>query len=168
MTTSNYLKLNCPIAESLSHVGDQWTLLIMRDALMGISSFTGFEESLGISRRLLSRRLTEMVESGLLDKVAAKEGGARMSYVPTQKGRELAMVLLSLSEWGERWHPNARGPRYQNVHLPSGAEVAPRMAKVSTGRVVELGQCASLPGPGADKEQVQRLKDLTGSAEPSS
>lgn len=167
MATSNYLKLNCPIAESLSHVGDQWTLLIMRDALMGISSFTGFESSLGISRRLLSRRLAEMVESGLLDKVA-REGGTRMTYVPTQKGRELAMVLLSLSEWGERWHPNARGPRYQNVHRSSGAEVAPRMAKVSTGRVVPLEECASLPGPGADAEQVKRLKDLAGETESSS
>ncbi|HBM87463.1 MAG TPA: transcriptional regulator, HxlR family protein, partial [Rhodobiaceae bacterium] len=86
MTTSNYLNLDCPIAESLSIVGDQWTLLIIRDALTGVSSFTGFEQSLGISRRLLSRRLKEMEESGLIDRVPVKEGAARMKYVPTRKG----------------------------------------------------------------------------------
>jgi len=160
MTTANYLKLNCPIAEALSHVGDQWTLLIMRDALMGVSGFTEFESSLGISRRLLSRRLAEMVESGLLEKVTAREGGARMKYVPTRKGRELAMVLLSLSEWGERWYPNDRGPRYRNMHLPSETEVAPMMAKLTTKRVVDLSECASLPGPGANEDQIARFAAL--------
>ena len=149
MTTSKYLDLDCPIAESLSIVGDQWTLLIIRDALLGISSFTGFEQSLGISRRLLSRRLQEMEESGLLDRVPTKPGAARMKYVPTLKGSELAMVLLAFSDWGEKWHPGKHGPRYKNVHVPSGKPIHSAMVRDDTNKSVPLSECASHPAVGS-------------------
>jgi len=161
MTTSNYLNLDCPIAESLSIVGDQWTLLIIRDALTGVSSFTGFEQSLGISRRLLSRRLKEMEESGLIDRVPVKEGAARMKYVPTRKGAELSMVLMAFADWGERWYPGKRGPRYEHTHVPSGKEIHPAMVRSDTGKSVPMQECASLPSAvaGTTSPERQRYMD---------
>lgn len=156
MTTSNYLNLDCPIAESLSIVGDQWTLLIIRDALTGVSSFTGFEQSLGISRRLLSRRLKEMEEGGLIDRVPVKEGAARMKYVPTRKGAELSMVLMAFADWGERWQPGKRGPRYEHTHIPTGKEIRPAMVRVDTNEAVPMQECASLPAAASMVSPEQR------------
>jgi len=149
MTTSNYLNLDCPIAESLSIVGDQWTLLIIRDALIGVSSFTGFEQSLGISRRLLSRRLKEMEENGLIDRVPVKEGAARMKYVPTRKGAELSMVIMAFADWGERWYPGKRGPRYEHTHIPSGKVIRPAMVRGDTEKAVPMQECSSVPSAAA-------------------
>lgn len=158
MTTSNYLNLDCPIAESLSIVGDQWTLLIIRDALTGISSFTGFEQSLGISRRLLSRRLKEMEENGLIDRVPVKDGAARMKYVATRKGAELSMVLMAFADWGERWYPGKRGPRYEHTHIPSGKVIRPAMVRGDTERAVPMQECASLPSDVAETNSPERQR----------
>ena len=77
MTSRSYERLVCPIAQSLSVLGEQWTLLILRDVLFGYSRFEEFQSSLGISRNLLSRRLAEMVESCLLERRPLHEGAKR-------------------------------------------------------------------------------------------
>lgn len=152
MTIENYKNLDCPIAESLCVLGDQWTLLIVRDALMGVSSFSHFEKSLGITKRMLSRRLTEMVEDGLLQRVPIKEGAARMKYVPTQKARELALVMSALIVWGEKWYPGKCGERYKILERITGAPVAPGMVVTDTRAAIDMSDCAFLPGPGAPLE----------------
>lgn len=152
MTKENYKHLDCPIAQSLCVVGDQWALLIVRDALMGLSTFTDFEKSLGISKRMLSRRLTEMVADGLLQRQPIKDGGARMRYVPTQKARDMALVMASLIAWGEKWYPGKLGERYQILEKATGARVAPGMVVTETKTAIDLSECAFLPGPGAQAQ----------------
>lgn len=159
MTIENYKNLNCPIAESLSVLGDQWTLLIIRDALMGVSSFSGFTASLGISKRMLSRRLGEMIEDGLLLRVPARPGAARQKYVPTQKAQELAMVMSSLIAWGEKWYPGKCGERYLMQDRESGAKIAPGMVITGSKIGVDLADCDFLPGPGASLEQPDQPED---------
>lgn len=145
MTVQNYSELDCPIAEALSIIGQQWTLLIIRDALMGLSTFSQFEKSLGITKRMLSRRLTEMVEDGLLEKTPLKEGAMRMKYLPTQKAKELAMVLSSLIVWGEKWYPGQSGERYRIQTQDSGERVSPGLVTAKTKIPVSLSDCAFLP-----------------------
>ncbi|MEM1086977.1 MAG: helix-turn-helix domain-containing protein [Pseudomonadota bacterium] len=145
MTVQNYAGLDCPIAESLGVIGQQWTLLIIRDALMGVSSFSGFEKSLGITKRMLSRRLSEMVEDGLLARVPMSEGSKRLKYVPTQKTKELAMVLSSLIVWGEKWYPGQAGERYKIQTQDTGERVAPGMVTAKTKTPVPMSVCSFLP-----------------------
>jgi DNA-binding HxlR family transcriptional regulator len=84
----------CPIARSLDVVGDWWTLLIIRDALAGVTRFNTFQRCLGVARNSLSARLTALVERGLLEKRPASDGSAFMEHVLTAKGQALAPVLI--------------------------------------------------------------------------
>ncbi|MFD2856642.1 winged helix-turn-helix transcriptional regulator [Seohaeicola zhoushanensis] len=101
MSTANYAKHLCPIAQALVDLGDQWTLLIVRDALSQKQvRFNELQENLGISRNLLTRRLNQLCEAGILEKVAV-EGSKRFAYEPTEKCRDLRLVIHAMARWGE-------------------------------------------------------------------
>jgi len=157
MTSRSYDRLTCPIARSLSILGEQWTLLILRDVLFGYSRFEEFQQSLGISRNLLSRRLAEMVAAGLLERRPLQEGGKRAEYVATDKARELLPVLLALGQWKERWEPSEDGPRIRPLDPETGEPVAVRLMPRSAGRGVRPRDVVITPGPGADDSLRERL-----------
>ncbi|WP_192565021.1 winged helix-turn-helix transcriptional regulator [Pseudomonas gozinkensis] len=90
----------CPIARTLDLIGDWWSLLIIRDALEGISRFSDFEKSLEIAKNMLSTRLKGLVERGILRMEPASDGSAYKEYVLTEKGRALQTVIVALSQWG--------------------------------------------------------------------
>lgn len=90
----------CPIARTLDLIGDWWSLLIIRDALEGISRFSDFEKSLEIAKNMLSTRLKGLVERDILRLVPASNGSAYKEYVLTEKGRALQTVIVALSQWG--------------------------------------------------------------------
>jgi DNA-binding HxlR family transcriptional regulator len=92
----------CPVARSLDSIGEWWSLLIVRDALLGKRRFGEFQQSLGAARNILAARLKKLVACGILEQVPAP-GGARREYVLTDSGRELGMVLLALRLWGAKW-----------------------------------------------------------------
>ncbi len=144
MTARNYAKHDCPIAQTLSTIGDQWTILIVRDALRGRRRFAEFQESLGISRNLLARRLKEMVAAGLLEKTA-QPGGRRHIYQPTEKCRDLQLVLLALAGWGERWRDDPDGTHLSIRHRPSGADVGLGLLRLDTGASVPRDEITVTP-----------------------
>jgi DNA-binding HxlR family transcriptional regulator len=94
----------CPIARSLDAVGDPWVVLILREALFGARRFEEFRDRLGVADNVLSRRLTQMVEDGLLRR-SPYRGKQRMheEYLLTDAGADLFPVLDSLRVWGETW-----------------------------------------------------------------
>ncbi|MBS1254727.1 MAG: putative HTH-type transcriptional regulator [Deltaproteobacteria bacterium] len=132
MTKRSYEQLACPIARSLSVLGDQWTLMIVRDALMGVRRFEGFQKSLCLSRNLLTRRLRHLVEEGLLTKEKI-HGSRRFEYCPTQKCKDLLGVLVTFSEWGEQWCPDPEGPLVDIRHTVSGKAVGMRPLLLENG-----------------------------------
>ena len=88
----------CSIARSLELVGERWSLLIIRDALLaGVTRFGDFQHNLGIATNVLASRLEGFVESGIM----TRDGAA--DYVLTPKGRALAVSLIALTEWGDEW-----------------------------------------------------------------
>lgn len=95
-------ELNCPVARTLESVGDPWCLLIVRDALMGVTRFKVFERNLKISKNILSNRLEKLVQFGVFEKEQNSES-SRPEYTLTEKGRELAPVILELGKWGMKW-----------------------------------------------------------------
>ncbi|MDB5406708.1 MAG: putative transcriptional regulator [Rhodospirillales bacterium] len=90
----------CPVARSLDIIGDWWTLLIVRDALGGVTRFNDFQRSLGAAKSSLSTRLKTLVDQGIFEIRPAADGSAYQEYALTSKGRALAPVLIGLAQWG--------------------------------------------------------------------
>lgn len=100
MLPRTYEGHTCSIARALEVVGGRWTLLILRDALMGVRRFDDFRASLGIASNVLSKRLDQLVEDGLLLREPYHERPLRVEYVPTARAEQLRPVLFALKEWG--------------------------------------------------------------------
>ncbi|NUT93161.1 MAG: helix-turn-helix transcriptional regulator [Saccharothrix sp.] len=113
----------CSIARTLEVVGERWTLLIVRDAVRGVTRFDGFLASLPIARNVLSDRLAGLVRHGVLERVRYQERPPRHEYRLTAKGRELVPVLLSLMEWGDRHLADDAGPPVVPEHEGCGGVV---------------------------------------------
>ena len=86
----------CSIARSLEVVGERWTLLILRDAVLGLERFEEFQDSLGIASNVLTNRLKLLCDEGVLERVPDSLRPGRPKYVLTDKGRELAPALITL------------------------------------------------------------------------
>lgn len=93
----------CPIARTLDVIGDWWSLLIVREAMMGTRRFSEFQKRLGVAKNILSARLKTLVAQGIFELKDAAEGGAYQDYVLTAKGRGLFPVLVALRQWGEEF-----------------------------------------------------------------
>ena len=96
MSRTRFQDMNCGVAQALEHVGDWWTLLIVRDTFFGHTRFQQFEESLGIAKNILSDRLQKLVRDGILSKDRLDEPGVRFEYRLTDKGRDLWLVLTAM------------------------------------------------------------------------
>jgi len=96
----------CPVACALDVFGDRWTLLVVRDLILGRSRFKDFTASPeGIPTNILSDRLVRLKEGGLVRQIPAHEGHKRLAYELTDKGRALRPVLKSIRDWGLQWEP---------------------------------------------------------------
>ncbi|MET3390850.1 DNA-binding HxlR family transcriptional regulator [Variovorax sp. 1140] len=114
---------SCPMARALDIVGDQWSLLVIRDAFDGMKRFGEFQQSLGVAKNILSDRLKNLVQEGVLELVPASDGSAYQEYVLTAKGKGLFPVVVGLRHWGEA-HLYAKGePHSVLVERDSGKPV---------------------------------------------
>ena len=145
MLKRDYEGQNCSVARTLEIVGERWTLLIVRDALLGLRRFEQFQESLGIARNILTERLNRLVEEGIFERRLYHERPARHEYVLTRKGRDLSVALAGLRQWGDRYL-SEKPPRVLRRRKDGKKVVAalvPKGAKALRADEVEL-----VPGPG--------------------
>jgi len=119
----DYPDQTCSISRALEVVGERWTLLILRDALLGLSAFEEFRESLGIATNVLTARLNLLCEEGLLVRVADPETPQRGRYLLADKGREIGPALFALMKWGDRHYPTRQGAPRLTLHAGCGGEV---------------------------------------------
>ena len=103
MLKRDYADQYCPVASTLEVVGERWTMLIVRDAVLGLTRFEEFQESLGIARNVLADRLTKLVEHGIFERVRYQERPERYEYRLTPKGRDLRLALAALMQWGDQY-----------------------------------------------------------------
>ena len=148
----------CPIARSLERVGEWWSILIMRDALQGLRRFDEFSRSLGIAPNMLTRRLNALVEAGMLERRPYSERPPRDEYVPTAKGEDFRMVLMSLVAWGNR-HYAEEGTSVELVERGTGRPLQPILAS-EQGQIVSLENCILQAGPAASDGMRERLASL--------
>ena len=164
MQHKTLLNSECPVALSLERVGEWWSLLIMRDALQGLSRFDDFSRSLEISPNMLTRRLNSLVDAGLLERRAYSVKPLRHEYVPTERGRDLKGVLVALIAWGNR-HFVEDEVSVQVVDRMTGRTLQPMMVDVSDGRVVPWDECEIVHGPGASQGMQERLGRIKNNQE---
>jgi DNA-binding HxlR family transcriptional regulator len=92
---------SCPIARTLDVIGDRWTLLIVRDLMMGNTKFGELRSSTqGIPPKVLSARLKMMMDAGVVERSIYSQHPLRAEYRLTDKGRDLVPVLLEIGKWG--------------------------------------------------------------------
>ncbi len=135
---TGYDQQACYLARSLEVLGERWTLLIVRDCFLGVRRFTDLRDHLDISRAVLSQRLQQLVDAGVLERADA---GAHAEYALTDAGRELWPVVLGLARWGERHVPGDH-PARRFVHAGCDADLD------DAGR---CPRCGTVPDP-ADVE----------------
>src|SRR6478609_10234115 len=84
--TSRLARSTCPVSRTVDIVGDKWTLMILRDAFEGLTRFSQFQRSLGVAKNILSARLHQLVDAGVLASQPDSDGSAYNEYVLTPKG----------------------------------------------------------------------------------
>jgi DNA-binding HxlR family transcriptional regulator len=141
----------CSVARTLGVIGERWTLLIVRDALLGMHRFEQFQRSLGVARNVLTDRLASLVDDGILDRVPYQANPPRYDYRLTPKGRELRTVVLALMDWGDQYLVGPEGPPRVVRHSTCGGHVTPRLVCDDCGPVpateVDNQPLFEIPGP---------------------
>jgi DNA-binding HxlR family transcriptional regulator len=155
MLKRDYEGQNCSIARALEVVGDRWTLLIIRDAVLGLRRFDEFLDSLGIASNVLTERLNRLVDEGVLERVPYSERPERFEYRLTNKGRELGVALLALMQWGDR-HLSDKPPRIARRRSDKSPVSVRLIAK--DGSAIAPGDLELLPGPGAQPTRPSTRK----------
>lgn len=133
-----YPTQNCSIARALEVVGERWSLLIVRDALLGVRRFDDFQASLDIATNVLSSRLRALCDEGILQRQPDAERAGRSEYVLTDKGRELAPTLITLMKWGDRHYSGPAGPPRLTLHSQCRGTVSLALECTSCGEPVGL------------------------------
>ncbi|KLI07816.1 HxlR family transcriptional regulator [Mycolicibacterium conceptionense] len=132
MRTDPWSEDPCPIARTMSVLGQRWAILIIREALLGRSRFSEFRQQLGVASDVLSARLSELVAAGLLEVVDYRQPGdrTRSRYILTEGGRDLVPVLAAMGQWGHKHLARPYGSGYRFIEEDSGelARVAFRRA----------------------------------------
>lgn len=121
----------CPIARSLTLVGDAWNMLIMRDAHAGLTRFEDFRKNLGIAPTMLTGRLATLTEEGLLEKRRYSTRPPRDEYVLTDAGRDFLPVLFAIGAWARKYRDGGHMTRF--VDAESGEDIIPVTIDQRTG-----------------------------------
>jgi DNA-binding HxlR family transcriptional regulator len=145
MLKRDYQGQDCSIARALEIVGERWTLLIVRDAFLGLRRFDQFQESLGVARNVLTDRLNRLVEEGILQRVRYSERPPRYEYVLTPKGRELNIALAGLRQWGDKYL-SERPPRLMRRKADRKPVIAALVPKGTPA--LRADEVETVPGPG--------------------
>jgi DNA-binding HxlR family transcriptional regulator len=139
----------CSIARALEVLGDRWTLLIIRDAFMGVRRFDDFQRSLDVARNVLTDRLARLVDEGVLERVRYQERPERFEYRLTAKGIDLWPTTMALLQWGDRHYASEVGRPRIVRHRDCGGEVSRHLTCERCGAELGPRDVIAAPGPGA-------------------
>jgi DNA-binding HxlR family transcriptional regulator len=156
MQRKNFGNMECPVARSLERVGEWWSMLIMRDAIYGLTRFDQFQKNLNIAPNMLTRRLNALVDAGLLERRRYCEHPPRDEYILTSRGLDFRPVLLSLQAWGNR-HFAPEGASVQLVDSATGLPADPILVDRNTGKPITDATHRNVAGPAAGPRVQKRL-----------
>jgi DNA-binding HxlR family transcriptional regulator len=156
MQHKSFGDMECPIARGLERVGEWWSILILRDAMHGLTRFDQFQKSLDIAPNMLTRRLNALVEGGLLVRRRYNERPPRDEYVLTERGRDFQPVLYALLAWGNK-HFATEGVSVVLADSKTGAIADPVLVDRKSGRPLVAPDYSVVPGPAASEQVRRRL-----------
>jgi DNA-binding HxlR family transcriptional regulator len=160
MLGNDYENQVCSIAGALEVVGERWSLLIVRDVMLGLRRFDEIQADLGIARNVLQTRLTRLLHHGVLERRLYQERPARHEYLLTEKGLDLWPAVVALMKWGDRYTAPASGPPVLLEHRGCGGTVDEHRICAACGARLSVRDVRALPGPGATPEHPLHRRAL--------
>ncbi len=153
MRKASFADMQCSIAQTLEVVGEWWTLLILRDAFLGIRRFDDFVDRLGISRNVLASRLDTLVDADVLERRPYDEARGRYDYLLTDKGRALWPVMAALRQWGDEWIYGEGNEPLVIEHSTCGQVTTAQMHCDVCGELLDARSVRAVPGPASDNRR---------------
>jgi DNA-binding HxlR family transcriptional regulator len=105
VSDASWDRSRCSVAGTLAVVGEKWSLLVLREAFLGVRRFADFQRNLGAPKAVLTDRLATLVDQGILRRVPYQAEGERQrhEYRLTEKGIDLYPTLVALMQWGDKY-----------------------------------------------------------------
>jgi DNA-binding HxlR family transcriptional regulator len=153
MERKSFAEMNCSVAQCLEIVGEWWSLLIVREAFLGVRRFDEMQRDLGISRNILTERLNRLVAAGIFERVLYSDRPPRYEYRLTDKGRDLWPVITSMRQWGDKYSAPA-GPPVELVHKSCGEVTEAIMVCSRCGERLAAHDVRAIAGPGSDRKAL--------------
>lgn len=138
----------CSLARTLAIIGDNWTLLILRDCFLGVRRFDDFQQRLGVTRHVLSDRLRKLTEGGIVEKVAYQQRPLRHEYRLTEKGKDLYPVIVHLAQWGDKYLADEHGAPLYRIHTHCGHTLDAQLQCGECGNTVNANEVQVKENPG--------------------
>lgn len=158
MRSKGFEGMVCPVADVMGALGDRWGALVMRDLLLGLTRYDDLRRSTGITNATLSDRLKALERNGLIERRRYQTRPERFEYLPTQRGRELRLLIQAMVQIGDQWNLRGLdGPPIQFLDARSGHEVKLALVDAETGELAGAAQLRPAPGNGADALMQWRL-----------
>lgn len=149
----------CPVAHSTTLIGDKWSILVVRELLLGQSRFQDLQAQTGATSQMLAARLKRLVADGLVAREAYSERPRRYAYRLTEKGAHLKPVILALRAWGEQWcKPKDGPPATRMFHKTCGTELALDGHCQTCGAIVPWADMGGRPSEAWAEERAQRAR----------
>lgn len=124
----------CPVDRGLMRVGDRWSMLVLRDIERGLTRYEQLRTSLGIAPNILSRRLSALVDAGLIAKRRYSQRPPRDEYLLTDAGRDFLPILMAIGAWGRKY--NGGGTLSRHLDAATGEAVRPVVVDANTGAAI--------------------------------
>jgi len=150
---TSFENADCPVARSLDALGDWWSLLIIRDAFLGLRRFSEFQKNLGLAKNILTVRLRALVDHGILTTAPASDSSAYQEYLLTPKGRGIFPVLVALRQWSEEFSGEPGGFATLLVDRGKGRPVRKLELRAHDGRLLHIGDTTLKPNPKLKRRQ---------------
>jgi DNA-binding HxlR family transcriptional regulator len=148
MKRTSFARWPCSIARTVDLLGDWWTPLVLREAFYGVRRFDDFQESLKISRNILTERLHRLVDQELLERRKYQDRPERFEYVLTPKGRDFYPVLAAMLAWGDRWLDGGKGAPVVLRHRTCGKITHAEVVCAECGEELKARDMTAELGPG--------------------
>ena len=153
-----------PLKRSVGHVldiiGEGWSILIIREAFLGTRRFEAFQGRLGIARNILTARLKKLCANEILDRVPVKEGAKRHEYILTNKGKDMMTLLVTLTQWGDKWVFGENNEPVIFLDRELGEPIARVQVFSADGVALRPRDIMVKAGPGATREARDRIQEL--------
>jgi DNA-binding HxlR family transcriptional regulator len=151
MKLKTFEHFNCSLAQTLSVIGEHWTMMIIRDAFFGLRRFDQYQRSLGIARNVLSDRLKKLTEAGIL---VRSDGPGHPEYRLTEKGLSLQPIMIAMTHWGDEHMPHPKGKRLQFVDRRDEKAIKKTAIYAADGRKLKPKEIKAKRGPALSDSHI--------------